>query len=157
IVDAGGLRYIRSRKRKEGHVSVVQQKAIARGSIGINRPDNIAIGIHSRDRNICVGMAGKSNSAETAGMGHESMPFPVFTGVSANNDSVPAHVADGCTRGVRKPKCSELALKQQESMAHVFAVNESSRNASQIIERDSLAIRGRRRKGQCFKRAFSRG
>jgi hypothetical protein len=47
-------------------------------------------------------------------------------------------------------------LKQQKSMAHVFAVKETSRNASQIIECRGSAIGGWRRQGQCFKRAFSR-
>src|SRR6185312_2747471 len=106
--------------------------------------DNVTVRIHPVNRHICVGMAGKSDGAETAGVDHVSMPFSVGAGVSANDDSIPAHIADTCANGTRKHKSGEPALIQQKSMACVFAVKESSRDASQIIQCGSLAVRGRR-------------
>jgi hypothetical protein len=126
-----------------------------REGLGINGPNNIPVRIHSCDREICIGMAGKSDLVKTSGMDHVMMsPRVAGNAKVANNDSIPAHIGDSCTRGARKPKRSKPALIQQESVAHVFAVNKSSRNASQIIQRDRLALGGRRREIQLLKRAF---
>ena len=100
-------------------------------------------------------MAGKNDLVKTSGMDHVMMHLRVAGNAKfANNDSIPAHVGDSCTRGTRKHKCGEPALVQQESMAHVLAVPEISRNTSQIIQRDGPAVRGRRRETQFLKRAF---
>ena len=81
-------------------------------------------------------------------------PLPVGASVSANDDSIPAHIADTCANGTRKHKSGEPALIQQKSMACVFVVKESSRDASQIIQCDRIAVRGRRRKIQFWNEHF---
>src|SRR4029077_20740963 len=97
----------------------------------------------------------KSDIAETARVDHERMRLVVaVTAKAAYDDSIPADIAGSCTRGTRKLKSGELALKQQKSMVLAVGANKLSQNGSQIIERDGVAVSGRRREIQGLKRAL---
>ena len=91
--------------KKVGYFSIVQQIAIDRRGVGIDGSNNIAICIHSGDREICIGKAGKSDLVEPAGVDHEMMLLRVAgNAIVANNNSIPAHVVDICARRARKHK-----------------------------------------------------